>query len=179
MDAAGDFSGGYIAFLVARAPHLEHEIRERGSKVISVLLAVAVIPVVYELWESDRHVIPVGMIVAGAVTYTIDVLRVNIVTRAQAIFPTRTKADLIRHGRSDQVHSAYVAIVGTVFFLFETFGVKIIQIPPLTFQVFGVENLLLPPLTPEWIDRGLAIGVIIYIWWQAWKIWKGHDHHHH
>ncbi len=164
MDAAGDFSGGYIAFLAARFPHLDHEIRERGSKVIALLLAVAVIPIIYELWESDREIIPLGMVAAGTVTYVIDMFRVNIATRAQEVFPTRTKANIISHARSDQVHSAYVAIVGIVFSLF---------------AIMEIKALWHPLLTPENIDRALAVGVIGYIWWQAWKIWKGHDHHHH
>jgi divalent metal cation (Fe/Co/Zn/Cd) transporter len=165
-DSGTDFYGSRIARLAHEKPKNAAKIRRQGSRVIAAIMMLAIFPILWELVYHHGHLSPIGMVVAGGIAFLITSIRLHLLHQAQSRSKTATKADLIGHAKADLLHSFSVIIVGCIFGATERWS------------SIGswIEDKLL--ITPDGADNTLACIVIVYILYQAIKIWRGKNHEH-
>jgi Co/Zn/Cd efflux system component len=165
IDSLADFYGAHIEGRVEKHGHRETDIRKQGSVVIALLLFLAAIFILVELFREHHTLIPRAMILAGIIGTGINLLRSKMLQGREVLSNNKTRTDLIRHARSDVFHSTYVAAVGIVFLIFEKHSIIAIPIGP----------WLVSPIV---IDYCFGTIVAVYLTLQAIAILTGKSHHH-
>ena len=163
-DGAADFFAAIIAAFIARRPHKEQVLEEKGRKVIALALAAGAAWVIWETVEravtGNHTVIPWVLAVGGAGGACIDALRLSLLRKAQDTAPNGMRRGLIAHARTDMHRSIIAAVIGGALWAGET-AVKAVWFEEVV----------------SYLDLTLSAGLSLYMLYLAKGIWRGEHVH--
>ena len=171
-DTAADFWGAAIVVGVRSMkdyPVAEKRLDKLGNRVIALVLVFGAVLVGRQAimrWSAGNYpVLPIAIIVVGIFGIVIDFLRWQTLSRARVRNRTSKRLPaLIAHAQSDAMHSVMVAGIGVL-----TLAGVLLPIAKETY-LGGIKL----------IDFIASLGLTVYMFYFAKKIWKGegcgHDH---
>lgn len=163
QDSLSDFWGIIVEKRVARNPKNEEVLRKRGDRIIAFLLFIGAIGILRETIErmsANDYLVSLGAVIGvGFLSVIVDLLRWWILYQAQKRSPTRTRAGLILHAKTDAIHGGVITVVGLLSFA-------------------AIMLLMMPASYLKPIDLTFSVLLACYMMYLSVGIWKGEHHSH-